>query len=184
MYLGVKRIVLTDEQKKEYELKINVLKAKRFATPKEQRRGKCPNCRDRFNLEHATRCKHPGYCCDECAQGIKKEKKPKNFKKAINRRLRQDRRQRRLDKVKKGIDVFYSSRKWRDLRFKALRLYGFKCMACGMTAADGVKLHVDHIKPRSRFPHLELSLENLQVLCEDCNLGKSNKSEDDLRPKE
>jgi hypothetical protein len=42
-------------------------------------------------------------------------------------------------------------------------------------------MHVDHIKPRSKYPDLELSRQNLQVLCEDCNLGKSNKYEDDWR---
>ena len=42
----------------------------------------------------------------------------------------------------------------------------------GAKAGGGVVLHVDHIKPRSKFPELELSLDNTQVLCADCNLGK------------
>jgi 5-methylcytosine-specific restriction endonuclease McrA len=42
-------------------------------------------------------------------------------------------------------------------------------------------MHVDHIKPRSRFPHLELSLDNLQVLCAACNVGKGNRDEIDWR---
>ena len=41
---------------------------------------------------------------------------------------------------------------------------------------------VDHIKPRSRYPALELTLTNLQVLCNDCNMGKSNDDETDFRP--
>jgi len=45
-------------------------------------------------------------------------------------------------------------------------------MACGQAANQGKKLHVDHIKPRHLFPDLELVKSNLQVLCEDCNLGK------------
>ena len=35
-----------------------------------------------------------------------------------------------------------------------------------------VELHVDHIKPWSKGG--ETILENLQTLCQKCNLGKSN----------
>jgi hypothetical protein len=71
-----------------------------------------------------------------------------------------------------NADSFYETRAWRELRYKALVTYGAKCKCCGATRADGKTLHVDHIKPRSRFPHLALTLSNLQVLCEDCNIGK------------
>lgn len=50
-----------------------------------------------------------------------------------------------------------------------------------MSPKDGVKLHVDHIKPKSLFLHLAYDLNNLQVLCEDCNMGKSNKDDTDWR---
>jgi hypothetical protein len=53
-------------------------------------------------------------------------------------------------------------------------------MSCGVTAVS-VQIHVDHIKPRSSYPELELDIKNLQVLCRDCNLGKSNTCETDLR---
>jgi 5-methylcytosine-specific restriction endonuclease McrA len=42
-------------------------------------------------------------------------------------------------------------------------------------------MHVDHIKPRSKYPALELAEDNLQVLCELCNIGKSNTNETDWR---
>ncbi len=48
------------------------------------------------------------------------------------------------------------------------------CQCCGAKASDGVQIHVDHIKPRSRYPELELCLDNLQVLCSDCNIGKGD----------
>lgn len=76
---------------------------------------------------------------------------------------------------------FYYTDEWRAVRYEALRINGGKCQCCGRGRAHGVVLHVDHIKPRSKFPHLELDLSNLQVLCEDCNLGKSNKDATDWR---
>ena len=71
--------------------------------------------------------------------------------------------------------------KWRAVRYKALKVGNGSCCLCGATAKDGVKLHVDHIKPKSLYPHLEYELSNLQVLCEDCNMGKSNKDDTDWR---
>lgn len=78
-------------------------------------------------------------------------------------------------------DGFYETREWRELRYKALVKHGAACQCCGATRSDGVRLHVDHIKPRSKFPSLQLDISNLQVLCEDCNLGKSNKDDTDWR---
>ncbi|MDE2096550.1 MAG: HNH endonuclease [Patescibacteria group bacterium] len=74
--------------------------------------------------------------------------------------------------------AFYASDAWLRLRYAAIAKYGRKCMACGSTD----KIHVDHIKPRSRFPELELELSNLQILCHDCNMGKSNVDYTDWRP--
>lgn len=39
----------------------------------------------------------------------------------------------------------------------------------------GVILNVDHIVPLSICWGLRNKLENLQVLCKDCNMGKLNK---------
>lgn len=76
---------------------------------------------------------------------------------------------------------FYDTDAWRDLRYRALARSNGKCDLCGASRRDGAVLHVDHIKPRSRFPELELALDNLQVLCADCNLGKSNRCTRDWR---
>lgn len=76
---------------------------------------------------------------------------------------------------------FYESDEWRALRYKALELNGGACQCCGRSRKHGVVLHVDHIKPRSKYPELQLALDNLQILCEDCNLGKSNKFATDWR---
>ena len=74
---------------------------------------------------------------------------------------------------------FYLSRDWLFLRKKILLKYGYICMKCGSTQ----RIAVDHIKPRSKFPELELCEENLQVLCLSCNSKKGNKKAIDYRIK-
>lgn len=76
---------------------------------------------------------------------------------------------------------FYESDDWKRVRYQALVKHGAACQCCGATRSDGVKLHVDHIKPRSKYPELELKLDNLQILCEPCNMGKSARDETDWR---
>ena len=73
---------------------------------------------------------------------------------------------------------FYKTGEWLSLRYRVLRKYGRRCMLC---AQEGGAMHVDHVKPRSRYPELALDPGNLQVLCADCNLGKSNRDTCDFR---
>lgn len=63
----------------------------------------------------------------------------------------------------------------KSLRYDVLSRDGFKCVKCGRSPATDPKiiLHIDHIVPYSQGG--ETILENLQTLCSDCNLGKSNK---------
>lgn len=77
---------------------------------------------------------------------------------------------------------FYSSRLWKILRYQAFEKYGNKCQCCGGTPQDDLTMHVDHVKPRSTHPELELDINNLQVLCEDCNVGKLNQWDTNWRP--
>lgn len=60
------------------------------------------------------------------------------------------------------------------LRFLVMKRDNFKCVICGRSPAkdQNVELHVDHIIPYSKGG--ETVIENLQTLCSDCNLGKSN----------
>ena len=62
-------------------------------------------------------------------------------------------------------------------RFIVLQRDGFRCCACGASPANnpGVQLQVDHIIPWSKGG--ETTLDNLQTLCSECNLGKSNMTE-------
>jgi len=80
--------------------------------------------------------------------------------------------------------AFLETYEWRKLRMTALTKYGAKCMCCNATREHGVRIHVDHIKPRRLFPELALTLSNLQILCEDCNHGKGNWDQTDWRPRE
>lgn len=76
---------------------------------------------------------------------------------------------------------FYDSDAWKHARYQALKANDGRCELCGSSKHDGIVLHVDHIKPRSLYPSLELVVTNLQVLCEPCNIGKSNRDETDWR---
>lgn len=76
-------------------------------------------------------------------------------------------------------EAFYKSREWKELRLLALANCR-SCQACGRRPPD-VILHVDHVKPRYTHPHLSLALDNLQILCHECNEGKGAWCEADFR---
>lgn len=92
-------------------------------------------------------------------QSIKVDKKP------ISRKTKQD---------------FYNSQEWRAVRFDVLREQGARCALCGATKETSI-MHVDHITPLSKDWSLRLNKRNLQVLCLECNLGKSNRDNTDFR---
>jgi 5-methylcytosine-specific restriction endonuclease McrA len=81
-------------------------------------------------------------------------------------------------------DEFYRSYGWRSLRIDALEAnresYGALTCECCLTGTTG-QWHVDHIHPRSSHPELALEPANLQVLCEDCNVGKGVRHTTDWR---
>lgn len=59
------------------------------------------------------------------------------------------------------------------VRSKVLAQDHYRCRHCGISADLGAVLHVDHIIPVSKGGTSVLG--NLQTLCQDCNLGKSNR---------
>jgi len=77
-------------------------------------------------------------------------------------------------KVNPSSDEFLSTFEWKAVRMMALKKYGPVCQCCGASAKSGAVIHVDHIKPRKIFPDLALDINNLQILCGDCNGGKGN----------
>jgi len=60
------------------------------------------------------------------------------------------------------------------IRLQVLERDKFRCVFCGKSPATdiGVKLHIDHIIPFSKGG--KTTLDNLQTLCYECNLGKGN----------
>lgn len=84
-----------------------------------------------------------------------------------------------------GVDVksnaFLETYEWRKLRMEALKKYKPRCMCCGATPATGAVMNVDHIKPRRLFPSLAMDINNLQILCHDCNHGKGSWDQTDWR---
>lgn len=82
------------------------------------------------------------------------------------------------DQVKRQMEIrssaYYQRKIMTDsLRYDILKRDGFRCVLCGRSANDGVKLHVDHILPVSRGGKTER--DNLRTLCSDCNMGKRDK---------
>jgi hypothetical protein len=55
------------------------------------------------------------------------------------------------------------------LRYAVLERGGFRCAACGATAAEA-QLQVDHIQPVAAGG--TNAMRNLQALCQKCNIGK------------
>lgn len=88
---------------------------------------------------------------------------------------------------KEAREAFYKSWEWRTARMEVLKRHERRCMCCGSTpddkTVDGkpVRLVVDHIKPVSRYWHLRLAQPNLQILCDECNMGKGAWDETDHR---
>ena len=83
-----------------------------------------------------------------------------------------------ISAIKKESSQISENKTSRDpslrLRFQVLKRDNFSCVKCGESPAKDQKviLHIDHIKPWSRGGETEIS--NLQTLCQNCNLGKSN----------
>lgn len=85
-----------------------------------------------------------------------------------------------LVKVKKGVyryePDYVEKKDLKDFTAKQkqiiLKRDGYKCVMCGRGIAEGVELHVDHIKPKDFGG--EAIIENGQTLCSQHNFLKKN----------
>lgn len=68
------------------------------------------------------------------------------------------------------IKKFYNSPDWKKLRNEAYNQLSHFCPICG----NEEKLVVDHINPVRFFWEQRFNIENLQILCDDCNLDKGS----------
>lgn len=77
-------------------------------------------------------------------------------------------------KLAANNDEFLQSKAWKRLHLQAVQKHGRRCQWCGASPETGAVLNVDHVLPRRLFPDLALRLDNLHVLCGDCNEGKDH----------
>lgn len=70
-------------------------------------------------------------------------------------------------------DRFITSNEWMAIRMKVI-LRDKVCLACGSKE----KLQCDHIRPMASHWHLRKDMDNLQLLCKQCNFGKGVQSID------
>ena len=166
----MKRIVLSPEDKQKYEQRAHELQLRALGM-KFKRRPKhtfeCAHCKRNISIGQAQKKNGLAYCGKRCLAGDPKKKNSarSSERKKIHSRRREQREYRARS------DEFFHSREWRELRYEALIRYGRKCGCCGATPPN-VVLHVDHVKPRLTHPELALDINNLQILCAACNVGK------------
>lgn len=86
-----------------------------------------------------------------------------------------------LPPLSNDTDIVHKTQRAINLRtrFLVMKRDNFKCCMCGRSPATtlGLELHIDHIIPWQKGG--ETVFDNLQTLCSDCNLGKSNLLEND-----
>ena len=72
-------------------------------------------------------------------------------------------------------ESIYQSAEWNAARKDVIARQGKICRRCRKSIFYESDLTVDHIKPRSKYPSLQLEITNLQVLCRSCNSSKGNR---------
>ncbi len=111
---------------------------------------------------------------------ITPKKKSKDKKVPISSKPKQQKTPARTE-IDRKIRAFYKSYEWRQLRYMMLTVFGPKCRCCGKTPDAKIVINMDHIQPIRRFWDLRLDPNNIQVMCNECNHGKSNWDSTDWR---
>ena len=66
------------------------------------------------------------------------------------------------------------SRKYKEVRLKALARDGYVCFYCG---AENKDMTIDHIIPISKAPELAIDIDNMVTACKPCNSSKGSRSQ-------
>lgn len=66
------------------------------------------------------------------------------------------------------------SRKYKEVRLKALARDGYTCYYCGH---EGKEMTIDHIIPVSKAPELAIDINNMVTACKPCNSSKGSRSQ-------
>lgn len=66
------------------------------------------------------------------------------------------------------------SRKYKEVRLKALARDGYTCYYCGN---EGKDMTIDHIIPVSKAPELAIDINNMVTACKPCNSSKGSRSQ-------
>lgn len=86
----------------------------------------------------------------------------------------------RKEQIKKKLKRGRHSFKWTKVRkewFKENQADYYTCYLCGVGMLPG-ETTLDHVKPRSRAPHLRYKFENIKPCCWKCNQKKGSKTVD------
>lgn len=179
--IGIRNLSKFVEKKLGYKAKENVslyvlvcdaLKVDGICKPEEISYRKFVENNGLYILESIGKKETKKYVTEEIKRKQKKESKKEKLKLIKNNSFN-------FDKYKSK--EFLMTYEWRKLRMEAIKKYGNSCQCCGASPKTGAILNVDHIKPRKHFPHLALDIDNLQILCSDCNHGKGNWDQTDWR---
>lgn len=73
--------------------------------------------------------------------------------------------------------AWYSTARWKRLRWSTLLRDMFTCQRCGRVEADTSLLVADHKTPHRGDPVLFWDAENLQCLCRSCHDGAKQREE-------
>ena len=66
------------------------------------------------------------------------------------------------------------SRKYKEVRLKALARDGYVCYYCG---AEDKDMTIDHIIPVSKAPEMAIDINNMITACKPCNSRKGKRSQ-------
>ena len=75
-------------------------------------------------------------------------------------------------------EAFYESPEWEAVRAAIIEEQGSTCRDCGAAIDSDGAVTVGHRLPRSEYPHLALSRDNLRVLCRSRSSRKRGREPD------